>query len=67
MLRHDGKKRQEEEKSGKKRLLDPKQPREDVTETGGEYAGKHGEPGKNGPDIVHPGPGAQAPGQTTRS
>jgi hypothetical protein len=49
----------------KKPLLDPNQPREDVTETGGEYAGKH--PTESNPDIVKPGTGGQATGQTTRS
>lgn len=55
-------KRTETEKK-KKPLLDPNQPREDVTETGGEYAGKY--PTDRGPGIVNPGPGTQADGQTT--
>ncbi len=55
-------KRTEPEKK-RKPLLDPNQPREDVTETGGEYAGKY--PTDSGPDIVKPGTGTQAEGQTT--
>jgi hypothetical protein len=47
----------------KKPLLDPNQPREDVTETGGEYAGKY--PTDSGPGIITPGTGVQADGQTT--
>ncbi|HEX4159773.1 MAG TPA: hypothetical protein VHY79_15005 [Rhizomicrobium sp.] len=46
-----------------KPLLDPNQPREDVTETGGEYAGRY--PTDNGPGIVSPGTHVQADGQTT--
>ena len=53
-------KRMEEKR---KPLLDPNQPREDVTETGGEYAGKY--TADKGPGIVSPGPGTQADGQTT--
>jgi hypothetical protein len=60
------KKKKTETESGKKRmLLDPDAPRENVTDTGGEYAGRHPEPREEGPDIVHPGPGGLAPGQTS--
>ena len=66
MTRTDKQKNSEKESQPpKKRLLDPDQPREDVTETGGEYAGRH--PTESSPDIVKPGTGAQATGQTTRS
>jgi hypothetical protein len=46
-----------------KPLLDPNQSREDATETGGEYAGRY--PRDSGPDIVRPGVGGEAEGQTT--
>ncbi|HEY3636993.1 MAG TPA: hypothetical protein VGK90_02490 [Rhizomicrobium sp.] len=53
----------ETEKQGKKKMLDPDQPREDVAETG--EGGKR--PPESSPDLVKPGTGAQATGQTTRS
>lgn len=49
----------------KEKLLDPGQPRVNVAETGGEFAGRH--PAPDEPDIVRPGTGGQATGQTTRS
>jgi hypothetical protein len=52
-----------ESEKKKKPLLDPKQPREDVTETGGEYAGRY--PNESSPGIVSPGTHVQADGQTT--
>lgn len=55
----------ETESGKKKKMLDPHAPRVNVTDTGGEYAGGHPEPDERGPDIVHPGPDTQAPGQTT--
>lgn len=56
------KKKTETEKPKKKLLLDPNQPREDVTETGGEYAGRY--PTDGGPGIASPGTHVQADGQT---
>jgi hypothetical protein len=55
--------KQTEAEKKTKPLLDPNQPREDVTETGGEYAGKY--PADNGPGIAGPGTHVQADGQTT--
>jgi hypothetical protein len=46
-----------------KPLLDPNQPREDVTETGGNYAGRY--PTDSGPGIASPDTRVQADGQTT--
>jgi hypothetical protein len=50
----------------RKRLLDPNQPRLNVTDTGGEYAGRHPTPDESGPDIVQPG-GATTSNETTRA
>lgn len=58
---HDDKSKQPEKK--KKSLLDPDQPREDVTETGGVSARRYTE--EKTPDIAGPGVGVQADGQTT--
>ncbi|MGH6888959.1 MAG: hypothetical protein ACREHF_07155 [Rhizomicrobium sp.] len=49
-----------------KRLLDPDQPRITVTNSGGEYAGRHPTPDEDGPDIVQPG-GTSTSNETTRS
>jgi hypothetical protein len=51
----------------KKWLLDPHQPRITVTKTDRKFAGEHPTPNDRSPDIVKPGTGAQAAGQTTRS
>lgn len=58
---HDDKSKQPEKK--KKSLLDPDQPREDVTETGGVSARRYTE--EKTPDIAGPGVGVQADWQTT--
>ena len=49
----------------RKPLLDPNGPRVNVTDTGGEYAGRRPESQQEGPGIVHPGAGGEAAGQTT--
>lgn len=49
-----------------KPLLDPKQPRITVTDTGGNYAGRHPTPEESGPEIVQPG-GATTRNETTRA
>jgi hypothetical protein len=62
-------KSKETEKRGqhkRKNLLDPEQPRITVTDTGGEYAGRHPTPDEEGPDIVQPG-GATTSNETTRA
>lgn len=59
----------ENEKGGERKhkpLLDPKQPRINVGDTGGEYAGRHPTPDEDGPDIVQPG-GATTSNETTRA
>jgi hypothetical protein len=58
-----GNKKAEAEKPKKKMLLDPDQPREDVTETGGVSARRYTE--EKTPDVAGPGVGVQADGQTT--
>ncbi|HEY3779370.1 MAG TPA: hypothetical protein VGL35_15060 [Rhizomicrobium sp.] len=55
-----------QEKKKRKSLLDPNKPRITVTNTGGEYAGRHPTPDEGGPDIVQPG-GATTTNETTRA
>jgi len=57
------KKKAETDKPKKKLLLDPDQPREDVTETGGVSAQRY--TNEKIPDVAGPGVGVQADGQTT--
>jgi hypothetical protein len=57
------KEKQTEAEKKRKPLLDPNQPREDVTETGGNYAGRY--PTDGGPGLASPDAHVQADGQTT--
>ena len=57
------KKKVETDKPKPKLLLDPDQPREDVTETGGVSARRY--TNEKTPDVAGPGVGVQADGQTT--
>ena len=51
----------------KDRLRDPGAPKADVTKQDRKFADQHLTPNDHSPDIVKPGTGAQATGQTTRS
>ena len=55
------------ERTMKDRLREPSAPRVDVKKTDRKFADQHPTPNDRGPDIVKPGTGGQATGQTTRS